>query len=32
MSGENMFDNCKISNVVLNTDGQIVVIPQYTQT
>jgi hypothetical protein len=32
MSGETMFDNCKISNVVLNTDGQIVVIPQYTQT
>jgi hypothetical protein len=27
-----MIDNCKISNVVLNTDGEIVVIPQYTQT
>jgi hypothetical protein len=31
-NGDNMIDNCKISNVVLNGDGQIVVIPQYTQT
>jgi hypothetical protein len=30
--GDTMFDNCKISNVVLNGNGQIVVIPQYTQT
>jgi hypothetical protein len=27
-----MIDNCKISGVILNTDGQIVVIPTYTQT
>ena len=32
MSGETMFDNCKISNAVLNTDGQIIVVPTYTQT
>jgi hypothetical protein len=31
-NGQSMIDNCKISNVVLNSDGQIVVIPQYTQT
>jgi hypothetical protein len=30
--GDNMFDNCKVSNVVLNTDGQIIVVPTYTQT
>jgi len=27
-----MIDNCKISGVVLNNDGQIVVIPTYPQT
>jgi hypothetical protein len=31
-NGDTMIDNCKMSNVVLNTDGQIEVIPQYTQT
>jgi hypothetical protein len=31
-TGDNMFDNCKMNNVVLNQPGQIVVIPQYTQT
>jgi hypothetical protein len=27
-----MIDNCKVNNAVLNTDGEIVVIPTYTQT
>jgi hypothetical protein len=31
-SGQTMIDNCKISGAVLNSDGQIVVIPTYTQT
>jgi hypothetical protein len=31
MSGDTMFDNCKI-DATLNTGGKIVVIPQYTQT
>jgi hypothetical protein len=30
--GQTMIDNCKISDLVLNSDGQIVVIPTYTQT
>jgi hypothetical protein len=32
MNGNTMIDNCKINNVILNTDGKIVVIPTYTQT
>jgi hypothetical protein len=31
-NGQNMIDNCKINGVVLNSDGQIVVTPTYTQT
>ena len=31
-NGDSMIDNCKMNDVVLNQDGQIVVIPQYTQT
>jgi hypothetical protein len=32
MSGDTMIDYCKMNDVVLNQDGQIVVIPQYTQS
>ena len=31
-NGQSMIDNCKISNGILNSDGQIVVMPQYMQT
>jgi hypothetical protein len=31
-NGQSMIDNCKISNGVLNSDGEIVVVPTYTQT
>jgi hypothetical protein len=27
-----MMDYCKLNNVVLNTDGEIIIIPTYTQT
>jgi hypothetical protein len=31
-NGQSMIDNCKIDGVDLNSDGQIVVKPTYTQT
>jgi hypothetical protein len=31
-NGQNMVDNCKLNGVVLNSDGQIVIVPTYTQT
>ena len=31
-NGQSMIDNCKINGVLLNSDGQIVVVPTYRQT